>query len=94
MWQACFGLFREWEVVHLYARGVDSTGQHSSQLWGKVGRAQSPQQLAGARMLLCRHPGMGRRGGDARARKEQKTQIDTTEAKLSKKNRKGYRRMS
>lgn len=68
--------------MHLYARGVDSTGQHSAQLSGKVGRARSPQQLAGARVLLCRHSGMGRRGGDARARKKQKTQIDTTEAEL------------
>lgn len=54
VWQACFGLFREWGVVHLYARGVGSTGQLSSQLSGKVGRAGSLQQLAGARVLLCR----------------------------------------
>lgn len=94
VWQACRGLFREREVVHLYARGVDSTGPRRAQLSGKVGRARSPQQLAGAHTLLCRHWGMGRWGGDARARKKQKAQIDTTEAKLWKTNRKGYRRMS
>lgn len=38
----------EREAVHLYAGGVGSTGQHSAQLSGKVGTAQSPQQLAGA----------------------------------------------
>lgn len=68
--------------MHLYAPGVANTGQRAAQLPGKARRARSPKQLAGTRASLRRLGGMARRGGDARAGKKQKTQTDTTEAKL------------
>lgn len=89
-WQACSGWFRERGCASLCRR----CRQHRTAFCSAVGKGGHSSVSTAAGRCPGMLWGMGTRGGDARARKKQKTQIDTTEAKLWKTNHKGYRRMS